>query len=154
MSVESLIKLGAGVALLWYGVLRGAKGLIVKVHNYAFRGIDTATGTVQLNLNILVKNPLFVGLTLKGISGEIYAQGQKIGTVNTSIDYYLSGGKTHIIPVVANLTMTGAAQAAMANIQSGNVRTLTVSFDGRIYVGTWSVPIPVQIDLDYNDLTK
>ena len=154
MSVESIIKLGAGAALLWYGVLRGAKGLIVKVYNYTFRGIDTTTGTVQLSLNFLVKNPLLVGLTLKGISGDIYIQGQNVGFVNTTVDYYLSGGHTHIVPVVANLTMAGAAAAALANIQSGDVRTLTISFNGRVLVGTWNVPIPVQIDLDYNDLMQ
>ena len=153
MTVSQIIKFSAGAALLWYGVLRGAKGLIVKVQQYSFRSVNVASGTVGLNLQIYIKNPLFVGLTLKGISGDIYAQGVKVGYVNTTMDYYLSGGHTHIIPIVANLTFAGAAQAALANIQSGNVKTLTVDFDGKLHVGKYGVGVPLQFKLDYNDLT-
>lgn len=143
------VKIGIGAALLWYGVLRGAKGLIVKVRDYSFKSVDVATGTVSLYLNFLVKNPLFVGLTLKGIAGDVYAQGQKVGTVNTTLEYYLSGRHTHIIPVVVNLSMAQLGQSALLGIQNGDIRNLTVSFDGKLYVGSWSVAIPIQIDLDY-----
>lgn len=153
MTVSDIVKYGLGFGLVWYGVLRGAKGLIVKVYDYAFRGLDITTGTVSLALNFLVKNPLFVGITIKGITGDIYAQGQKVGYINTVTDYYLAGGHTHIIPVIANLTFSGAAQALIANIQSKDIRTLTISFDGKIYAGKYGVGVPVQIELDYNDLT-
>ena len=143
------VKIGIGAALLWYGVLRGAKGLIVKVRDYSFKSVDVATGTVSLYLNFLVKNPLFVGLTLKGIAGDVYAQGQKVGTVNTTLEYYLSGRHTHIIPVVVNLSMAQLGQSALLGMQNGDIRNLTVSFDGKLYVGSWSVAIPIQIDLDY-----
>lgn len=148
------LKIGVGCALLYLGVLRGAKGLIVKVSNYSFRGVNLADGTVSLDLNFLVKNPLFVGLKLKAITGDVYAQGQKVGSVNTTVDYYLSGGKSHIIPVVVNLQMANVGQAVLLNIQSGDIRTLTIGFDGKLYVGDWSVGIPVQIDLNYDDLRK
>lgn len=153
MEVSRLAKIVGGVALLWYGVLRGARGLITRVESYGFRSIDVNTGTVSLNLNILIKNPLFVGIKLQAITGTIYAQGQAVGTVNTTLNYYLSGGHTHIIPVTANLAMGNVLQSALLNIQSGDVRTLTVSFDGKLLVGQYGVGIPVQIDLDYNDLT-
>ena len=143
------VKIGIGAALLWYGVLRGAKGLIVKVRDYSFKSVDVATGTVSLSLNFLVKNPLFVGLTLKGIAGDVYAQGQKVGTVNTTLEYYLSGRHTHIIPVVVNLSMAQLGQSALLGMQNGDIRNLTVAFDGKLYVGSWSVAIPIQVDLDY-----
>lgn len=143
------VKIGIGAALLWYGVLRGAKGLIVKVRDYSFKSVDVATGTVSLYLNFLVKNPLFVGLTLKGIAGDVYAQGQKVGTVNTTLEYYLSGRHTHIIPVVVNLSMAQLGQSALLGMQNGDIRNITVAFDGKLYVGSWSVAIPIQVDLDY-----
>ena len=151
--IDKIVKIGLGFGLLWYGVLRGAKGLVVKVQDYSFRSIS-ADGTVSLNLNLSIKNPLLVGLTIKGVTGEVYAQGQKIGTVNMSYDYYLAGGYTHVLPVVVDLQMGWLAQAAMQNIQSGDIRTLTVAFNGKIYVAKYSIPVPFQFELDYNDLTK
>lgn len=147
-------KIVGGAALLWYGVLRGAQGLICKVQDYAFRGIDFDSGTVSIDLRFIVKNPLFVGLTLKGIQGDVYIQGQKAGYINTKLDYYLSGGHTHIIPVIVNLSISGLGSALVANIQSGDIRTLTIDFDGKLFVGNMNVGVPVQISKTYDDLTK
>ena len=150
----SWIKIGLGVGLLWYGVLRGAKGLVVRLKSYSFRSVNLNDSTVSLNLNLLIKNPLLVGLTIKGVLGDVFVQGHKVGTVNTAYDYYLAGGKTHILPVVVNLNMASVGQAALLNIQSGDIRTLTIAFNGKIFVGSYSVGIPLQFELDYNDLTE
>ena len=152
MEIKTIAKIGLGLGLLWYGVLRGAKGLIVRIKDYSFRSIDVVSQTVSLNLNLLIKNPLFVGVTIKGIVGDVYAQGIKVGKVNTTYDYYIAGGRTHILPVVVNLNMTDVGQAAMLNIQSGDISTLTVAFDGKLMVG--NIGIPLQFDLNYNDLIK
>ena len=154
MDGAKIVKIGIGAALLWYGVLRGAKGLIVKVRDFSFRSVNLTDGTVSLNLNFLIKNPLLVGLTLKGIAGDVYAQGQKVGTINTTIEYYLSGWHTHIVPVVVNLNMASLGQSALLNIQSGDVRTLTIAFNGKLYVGSYGVGVPVELNLNYDDLTR
>ena len=147
-------KILLGVGLLYYGVLRGARSLIIKVKSYSFAGIDITNGTVSLYLNMLVKNPLVVGVPIKGVTGDVYVQGYKVGYVNMSYDYYLAGGKTHIIPVVVNLVMGDVAQGALLNIQSGDIRNLTIAFDGKVYAGQKLIGIPVQFELDYNDFTK
>ena len=147
-------KIAIGFGFLYYGVLRGAKSLIVKVKNYSFAGIDLTSGTVQLYLNLLIKNPLVVGVAIKGCTGDVYVQGHKVGYVNMSYDYFLAGGHTHVLPVVVNLMMGDVAQGALLNIQTGDIRNLTISFDGKVYAGKYSVGIPVQFDLYYNDLTK
>lgn len=152
METKQIVKLGLGGILLYYGVLRGARGLVVGIHNYSFRSVDLTNGTVSLNLNFIIKNPLFVGLTLNSIRGYIYAQGQKVGYINTDINYYLSGRHTHIVPVVVNLVLGAAFDALLLNIQSGDIRTLTMAFDGKLYVG--KVGVPLQINLDYNDFVK
>ena len=141
-----------GCGLLWYGILRGARGLVIGVKNYSFRSIDFATNTVALNLNILVKNPLLVGITIKGIQGDVYAQGVKVGTVNTTYDYYLSGSHTHVLPVVVNLNFGDVGNALLLNIQSGDIKNMTIAFDGKVYAGTGAIGIPVQFELDYNKL--
>lgn len=143
-----------GAGLLWFGILRGAKGLVVRIKSYSFRSIDLTNNTVSLNLNLLIKNPLLVGLTIKGVMGDVFVQGYKVGTINTAYDYYLAGGHTHVLPVVVNLQMASVGQAALLNIQSGDIRTLTIAFNGKLYVGSRTIGIPLQFELDYNDLTK
>ena len=149
---SNILKIAAGAAFLWYAVLRGAKGLQVKVHSYSFRGVNLSDNTVSLDLNISIKNPLLVGLTVKGVTGDVYIQGHKAGAVNTVYDYYIAGGKTHVIPVIVNLYMADVLQSALMNIQSGNVQNLTIAFDGKLLVGQYSVGVPLQFELDYNDL--
>ena len=107
---------------------------------------------MQLTLNLLIKNPLLVGVTIKGVTGEVYAQGFRIGGVNTTYNYYIAGGKTHILPVVVNLNMSDVLHAGLMNIQSGDVRTLTIAFDGYIMAGKYNIKVPLQFELDYNDL--
>ena len=148
------LKIGLGAGLLWFGILRGAKGLVVRIKSYSFRSIDLTNNTVSLNLNLLIKNPLLVGLTIKGVMGDVFVQGYKVGTINTAYDYYLAGGHTHVLPVVVNLQMASVGQAALLNIQSGDIRTLTIAFNGKLYVGSRTIGIPLQFELDYNDLTK
>ena len=143
-----------GAGLLWFGILRGARGLVVRIKSYSFHSIDLPNNTVSLNLNLLIKNPLLVGLTIKGVLGDVFVQGYKVGTVNTAYDYYLAGGHTHVLPVVVNLNMSQVGQAALLNIQSGDIRTLTIAFNGKLFVGSRTIGIPLQFELDYNDLTK
>lgn len=109
--------------------------------------------TANLNLNLSIKNPLLVGITIKGIQGDVYAQGEKVGTINTTYDYYLAGGKTHILPVVVKLDLSSIGTAALLNIQSGDIRTLTIAFDGKLYAGKGYVGIPLKFTFDYDDLT-
>ena len=154
METKQVLKIGFGAAFLWYGILRGAKALMVGVRDFSFRGLNMTDGTVSLNLNFLIKNPLLVGLKLKGIRGEVYAQGQQVGYINTTIDYYLSGGHTHVVPVVVNLQVAELGQAVMLNIQSGDIRTLTIAFAGKIYVGSQNIGVPVDITLNYEDLVQ
>ena len=152
--VERLVKIGLGLGLLWYGVLRGAKGLVVRIKDYSFYGVNLDTMTVSLQFNLLIKNPLLVGLTIKGIAGDVFAQGQQVGYVNTAYNYYLAGGKTHILPVVVNLDLANVGQAALLNIQSGDINTLSLAFNGKLCVGKYYVPVPLQFETDYGKLTK
>ena len=148
------LKIGLGIGLLWYGIFRGAKGLVVRIKSFSFRSINLNDLTVSLNLNLLIKNPLVVGLTIKGVAGNVFMQGYKVGEVNTAYNYYLAGGHTHILPVVVNLNLSEIGQAALLNVQSGDIRTLTIAFNGKLYVGSKTIGIPLQFELDYNDLTK
>lgn len=146
-------KLVAGMALVWFAILRWYRGLICKLYNWEYESVDLTNGTIAIKLSFLIKNPFLVGLTLRGIIGDVYVQGEKAGYINTRLDYYLGGGKTHIVPIIVNLSIGGMGAALVANIQSGDVRTLTIDFDGKL-LGKWDIAIPLKISMNYDDLTK
>lgn len=145
----------AGLGLLYYTVLRGASALTIGIRGYQLSGVDLVNKTVQVRLNFYIKNPLFVGIKLRGIVGDVYMQGMKVGSINSSYDYFLSGGgKVHSVPVTVTCSMASLGEAMIANIQSGNVQTLTVAFDGSIRIGKNGVAIPIQKTLDWREIQK
>lgn len=153
MDVKNWLGWTAAIAALYYAVLRGANALIVAVRGYRFQSIDTTNGTISFYLYFVINNPLLVGLTLKGLSGDIYVQGVKCGVVNMKYDYFISGRHSHSVPVLVTVDASKLTEAAILNIQSGNVKTLTIAFDGGLNIGSEQVYIPVQKTLDWEDLT-
>lgn len=145
-------KIGLGLAAAWYFLWRGANALFVKVRDWSFKSVSVANLTVDLNLNFIVKNPLLVPMTLKGIVGDVYIQGLKVGGVNDTFNYVLGGLKTSVIPITVKLDMQELGTAVLANIQSGNIQSLTVGFNGKIYVVGDEIGVPVQVMLNYGEL--
>lgn len=152
--MNNTAKILGGLALLWYGVFRGASAMIVNIKSFMIRSIDVANRTMDITLNFLIKNPLFVGLTLNRLKGNVYIQGVNVGEIDTELNYHLSGGYTHIVPVAVHLGLSELGQAAILNIQSGDIRTITIAFAGHLYVGRYNVAVPVEMTLNWNDLTK
>lgn len=153
MKTKDIIAWAGVAATAWYGVLRGAKALFVGVTGFHFSSIRLSEYEATFVLDFVIKNPLFVGLVLDKIVGDVYIQGIKCGRVDNLYQYYVAGGKTHKIPVVVTLDLTNLSQAVIANIISGDVNTLTVSFNGSVSVGEKGLfAIPLQIDLGLKEL--
>lgn len=146
------LKILAAAAALYYLVLRGARALIVEVGNYSVHSVDLLNERITLRINFLINNPLLVGITLKGIDGDIYVQGVRTGRVNMKYDYYLSGRHAHSIPVLVELSTSQMTDAIIANIKTGNINTLTIAFDGGIIVSDSLVRIPVNKVLTWSDI--
>lgn len=150
---NTALKIGLAAGLLYYYVLRGASALFVGIRSYGVQSINTAAGTMTLQVNFVINNPLWVGLRLRSIDGEVYIQGVKCGTIDMFYDYYLSGRHAHVIPVQVVVDVKSIGQAALLNINSGDVRTLTVDFNGGVTVGKSDLMrIPIQKTLDWEDI--
>ena len=152
MTRTSYILLGL-TALYWaiYGV---AKRLVIKVQEWKFSGLNLGAGTVSLDLNFLIKNPTLVGITLRTVQGDIYVNGEKAGYVNTKLDYALTGGHTHIVPIVVNMYLSSLGPGVSSTIERGDINALEVAFDGAIYVGAKNIRIPISKQLTYEEMTK
>lgn len=139
--------------LLYYGVLRGANALMVGVRSYGLKSVDVADGTITLQVNFVIKNPLWVGIRLRSIDGDVFIQGVKCGVVDMHYDYYMSGNRTHTIPVLVTVDTSNLGQAVLANISTGNIRALTVDFDGGVTVGKSDLlRLPIKKTLTWEDI--
>lgn len=148
------VRIIAGIGLLYYSVLRGVSALAVGIRGYQFAGLDFSENTLRVKLFFAIKNPLLVGVKLRGIVGDVYMQGIKVGEVNSEYNYFLSGCKTHIVPITVTCNISSLGEAVIANIQTGNINTLTIAFDGYASVGNNGVTLPVQTTLNWEDLKK
>lgn len=152
---KRIFKIAAGLGFLWYAVLRGAQALVIILKGVAFSAIDIAQLTADVTLRFQISNPLMVGLRLKGIVGDIYLDGTKIGEVNHSYDYYMSGWHTHIIPVTATISGSDVLNSFLVTLQTGDVddfKNRTLAFDGKVLIGNYNVGVPVQITKNLNEL--
>lgn len=145
-------KIGLGIGALWLAFRIAAKGLVVGVSKVLLKGIDLSQGVAQVQLNVSVRNPLPVGVKVKDITGSVYANGVQIGYVNTVFDYLLGGERTHILPVVVNLTAQGMGEALWKNIQTGDINNLVLDFDGQLHVTKLNIAVPVELSFKWRDL--
>lgn len=147
------IVLVGGAALLYFGVLRGAKSLYLGIKDYHFKNLDLMNQTVDFVIRFLIKNTLFVGVRIKSLTGNIYIQGEKVGTINANYDKYLAGNTNWDVDVPISIDMKNLAQAVVNNILSGDIRTLTIMFDGAIVIGgTGLVRVPFKKTLNWDDI--
>ena len=142
------ILLGAG--LIWYGVLRGASAMVVRLYSWTLQAIDIANGMISAQLNIFVQNPLFVGITIKRISGDIYLNGDKVGYIDHELNYHLAAGKSQIVPVSINVDSSASVNTVLNNMLNGTKGVYTFAFDGKLYIGSKNVGVPLQFSFDWD----
>ena len=151
---RTLGKIGAA-AFLYFGVLRGASALYLGIKDYYFQSISLTQNSARFIVTFLINNPLFVGLTLKSISGDVYIQGNKCGTVNVDYDKYLAGRQAWSVAVPVDIDLSQLTASIIDNINTGNINTLTIAFDGGIIIGgTGLVRIPFAKTVTWNDISK
>lgn len=149
----------AGVgALLFYKVFRSAQAVKITLNSYEFGGVDLETGTVGMYLYFTINNPLWVGVTLKEISGEMIAQtgGQPeiVGTVQNKYNYFIRGNATHVVRAKIDVSSKSVLSALIQNIQSGDINNLLLTFDGKVVFGSKKeVAIPIKRTMTYKELT-
>lgn len=151
---NKIVGYSIGFGLLFYGLFKNVKSLKFGVRDYSISDLNLSAGTAVLKINIYIKNPLLVGVLVRAITGDVYAQGVKVGNVNTTYDYKISGRKTHILPILVNLNLSNVGSAVMQNIATGDIKTLELRFDGFVAVGEYYTNIPVKLNFNYDDLTK
>ena len=76
----------------------------------------------------------------------------KIGFVNTRLDYFCGSERTHILPVIVNLSAQEMGAALWQNIQSGNIDNLVIDFDGQLHITRLNIAIPLELSFGWREL--
>ena len=150
MKARKMAIIGTIAAVLYYGVLRGLKALSVRLQSIGLYGFDYEHNLVNLSAMFAIYNPLFVGLTLRGVQGEVYINGQHAGFVNHPMNSFLASGVESYVEVGIALNMSELSSAILAQLQTGNMSDVTISFNGSVFVGDAKVGLPVQYDGQIN----
>ena len=137
---------------MWYAVLRGAKALVVMLKGWQLVNVNIADMTATMILRFVIKNPLVVGIKLKGIVGDVYVHGQKVGSIEHYYDYYLSGMKSHVIPVETKIYGDVLGVTMLQNLQASIANDIEIAFTGKILVGDYGLSIPVRIERNWGDM--
>lgn len=141
---KRIIWIAAIAAGAYYIVLRRAKALITNIRSWRFSHIDINTGLIYINLNFTIQNPLNVGLTLRGVHGDVFVNGILAGRINNEYKFYLTSEKTSVLPVQVALNMSMLTEALLHGLQNGE--NISLAFNGNMYIGSLRVAVPVQIE--------
>ena len=137
-----------GIAALWYGVLRGVDA--VKVTFERLRVLSVNVGSITFNLSVLVHNPLLIDVLVNDIVGEVSLMNIPCAMVNYPVNQRLHAGKTSRLQVNFDVFSKELGEALFANIQTGNINTLLMRFDG--YITVKGIQIPINREFTFNDI--
>lgn len=115
----------------------------IKVH-------EIRPDSVLFQVNLFFYNPLFVDVTINSFSGQIYIMGRYNAHVEAELDQVLLKRTKSSYSFYFKSTPQELGNALWENIQTGDIRTLAIRFDG--YVEVNGVKIPVKKDFSYDEL--
>lgn len=150
--MNSWAKIGLGLGAAYLAYRMAIKELVVGVQKVSLYGLNLEKGIAAIQLNVEMYNPLPVGVTVRDIVGKVYASGVQIGTVNTTLNYFLGGERRHILPVIVNLYASGMGEALWKNIQTGNVNNLIIDFDGKVRATKLNIGVPLDLSFNWKDI--
>ena len=142
-------------------LLLGISGLVyytrrtvnaIKVTFESLKVQEVRIDNVVFQVSVLFNNPLFVDVTLDTFYGEIYMMGKHIAHVESPLEQVLVKHTSSSLAFYFKATIEQLGEALFDNIQTGDVKTLTIQFDGNLQVN--GVLVPVKKTFTYDDLFK
>ena len=137
-------------AFLWFGLLRGVKA--AKVTFDKLRVIDVTANSAVYELALLVHNPTLLDMTIDRIDGTVYMMDIPVAVVDWNVAQHIRSFASSALVVQFEAFHDKIGDAAWVQIQSGDVRSLEVTFDGFITIK--GVRIPVKKTFLYDDIVN
>lgn len=147
-------KIGIVAGLCWLGkrIYDQVQQIMVDVSSLKLVRFGLEDLSATLSIDLIIDNPLDVGVLVKSLQGDVYLSGVPVGVINTQYDYFLSGHTHHEIPIYIDVTAERLGNALWANITSGNINNMALDIDATVYATKLGVPVPVQLHYDWNEI--
>lgn len=124
--------------------------ITMRLQSIGIVNIDTTNRVATLNLVVDLIYPLPFGLTLKTLTGDLYIMGKRVAVVKNVLNRYLSPSSVTPITITVDVDLAQLAEGVLANIQTGNIRSLLIQLDAR--ATTNLLPISLHKTFVYDDL--
>lgn len=137
-----------GGAAVWCYIKHKINQILIQFNKLKVTSITSER--IYFTATILIKNPFAVDLKLNRLYGYIYVMGNYVGFLDTPLNQVIHGNSTSAIYIKFDASFAQLGQSLYDNIMTGDIRTLTVDFDGAAKVN--SIAVPIQTTLTYSDL--
>ena len=149
MKSNAAIWIGAGM-VLWYGFLRGVRA--VKVYFDKLRVVSIAADGIIYRISLAIHNPLLIDVVINDIQGKVYIMDTHVATIDYPVNQRIRSFGTSVFDIQFEAYSDKIGAALWQNIQTGDVHTLLVTFDG--YVTVKGVNIHVKKQFTYDDIFR
>lgn len=120
-------------------VFLGAQKIRVGVSGVFLNGMIT-TERVPLKVVLYLMNSTIGRVLVRSVSGSLFSGGQVVATINQVINRRINANSYVEQPIYVDIHSKEALQALMANIQGGDINTLSFEFIGEVVIGEqWPV---------------
>lgn len=131
-----LIGIGAVLAFI------SRQKLSIAVKGVYLNGMVTSD-RIPLRVDVLLMNKTIASVLIRSISGAlISSDGMTVATINQAINRRVPANRTIVQSLLVDIHNKETLQALMANIQGGNINSLSFEFIGEVVCGEqWPVSI-------------
>lgn len=135
-------------AAIWFMAKRTVNAIQVKFDRLRIQSITAES--ITFGITVLFHNPLITNVTLDRFYGDIYIMGNYVGHLDSPLEQVLLKSATSGLMFTFEATLTQLGQALFESIMTGDIRTLTINFDGAVQVS--GIAVPVRKTFTYQDL--
>lgn len=122
----------------------------IKVIFDSLKVYEVRTDNVLFQVKVRFYNPLFTDVTLQSLAGKIWLMGKEAAVMESEINQTLYRRTESSLAFYFKTTAAELGTALWDNIQTGDIKTLTIRFVGHLMVN--DVKIPVDKIFTYDDL--
>lgn len=135
-----------GGAALYYWVLRGIRGISVAFNG--LRVLSIVDDEVRFSVQLSIRNPLIVSVLVNDIVGTVYLMDIPVAEVSFPLNQRIYARSVSPVTINFNVSKEKLGEALYANIQTGDVRTLLVRFDGYLKAAKMQLHIDKQFTFE------
>ena len=135
-----------GGAALYYWVLRGIRGISVAFNG--LRVLSIVDDEVRFSVQLSIRNPLIVSVLVNDIVGTVYLMDIPVAEVSLPLNQRIYARSVSPVTINFNVSKEKLGEALYANIQTGDVRTLLVRFDGYLKAAKMQLHIDKQFTFE------